>query len=81
MISPNDSQRIAQIKNLDNSGYGDKILLSYDICYKCRYSTYGGHGYGHIFDNIIPAMLKREINRDKIDQLLIDNPKTFFTFR
>lgn len=77
---PNDSHRIAQIKKLISWGYGEKLLLSYDICYKCRYFAYGGHGYDHLIVNIVPAMFRRGMEKEQIDMLLIDNPKSFFTF-
>jgi len=78
---PNDTQRICQIRDLINKGYGSKILISHDICFKCRWMAYGGHGYSHILTNAVPAMLKRDITQDDIKAMLIDNPKNCFAFR
>lgn len=77
----NDTQRISQIKDLAKHGYIRQVLISHDICYKCRYRKYGGHGYDHILCNAVPAMKKRNISNSMITDLLINNPKEFFTFR
>jgi phosphotriesterase-related protein len=77
----NDTQRIAIIKDLMAHGYGSQLLLSHDICYKCRYRSYGGHGYVHILENVIPAMQRRGITEEQIEKLLIDNPRCCFAFR
>ncbi|MDA3790890.1 MAG: hypothetical protein PF503_20640 [Desulfobacula sp.] len=77
---PNDAQRISRIKELISNGYSKKILLSHDICYKARYSIFGGHGYSHILVNLVPAMKRREMSEKEIKGLLIDNPKRFFAF-
>lgn len=77
----NDTQRISQIKDLANHGYLKQILISHDICYKCRYRKYGGHGYNHILSNAIPAMIRRGVTSNMIEILLINNPKEFFSFK
>jgi phosphotriesterase-related protein len=78
---PSDAQRIATFIDLISRGYGEKILVSHDLCYKCRYSAYGGHGYNHILVNTVPAMRRRGMNKTDIDKILIKNPKEFFSFR
>jgi phosphotriesterase-related protein len=55
-------------------GYGNKILISHDICSKTRLHEWGGHGYGHIIRNIIPLMKNYGITNDQIDQLIRINP-------
>lgn len=77
----NDTQRIAQIKDLIEKGYGNRILISHDICWKFRYMAYGGHGYGHILLNCVPLMKNREMTHEDIHNLLVENPKNFFAFR
>ena len=60
-------------------GYGNKILISHDICSKTRLHYWGGHGYGHIFRNILPLMKKYGINNNQIDQLIRINPINFLS--
>jgi len=77
----NDTQRIAVVKDLIGHGYGTRILLSHDICYKCRYRAYGGHGYVHILENVVPAMRRRGVTEAQINTLIIENPKECFAVR
>jgi phosphotriesterase-related protein len=77
---PNDAKRIAQIKDLIAAGYQSQILISHDICQKCHYMAFGGHGYNHILYNVVPAMRRREITERQINDLLIENPKRFLAF-
>ena len=40
-------------------GYGDRVVLSHDICTKHRLAAYGGHGYGHLLAEVVPWMRQR----------------------
>ena len=71
---PIDRDRIKLIKKMFKLGYGNKILISHDICSKTRLHEWGGHGYGHIIRNIIPLMKNYGITNDQIDQLIRINP-------
>ena len=71
---PMDRDRIKLIKKIFKLGYGDKILISQDICSKTRLHNWGGHGYDHIFRNIIPLMKHYNLNHDEIDKLVRKNP-------
>jgi phosphotriesterase-related protein len=78
---PNDAQRIAIVKDLIAHGYGKQILISHDIDEKCRYMAFGGHGHAHILNNAVPAMQRRGMTEEQINNLLIENPKRFLAFR
>lgn len=77
---PNDATRINQIKQLIDEGYLDQLVISHDIDMKLHLTKYGGYGYGHIINNIIPRMQLKGITEDQIDQLLIGNPTRLLTF-
>jgi phosphotriesterase-related protein len=77
---PNDYERINQIVELINHGYGEQILVSHDMCIKTRLVTYGGLGYGHILNNIVPKMRRKKISDTDIENILINNPKKVLTF-
>lgn len=77
---PNDVARIAQIKDLMEKGYDKQILISQDIDQKFRYMAYGGHGFGHILNNAVPAMLRRGITDEQIMKIMVDNPKRLLGF-
>ena len=77
---PNDYERIKQIAELIDHGYVKQILLSHDMCTKTRLVTYGGLGYGHILNNIIPKMRRKGISEEQIQSMLVENPKRVLTF-
>ncbi|NXL91309.1 PTER protein, partial [Alectura lathami] len=78
---PSDNERIARIRMLIDEGYEDRILIAHDVHTKNRLMKYGGHGYSHILKNIVPKMLIRGISQDKIDKILLENPKRWLTFK
>uniref|UniRef100_A0A8C9G785 N-acetyltaurine hydrolase n=1 Tax=Pavo cristatus TaxID=9049 RepID=A0A8C9G785_PAVCR len=70
-----------RIRMLIDEGYEDRILMAHDVHTKNRLMKYGGHGYSHILQNIVPKMLIRGISQDQIDKILIENPKRWLTFK
>lgn len=71
----NDEQRMQEIRQLIKWGYEDQIVISHDICMKMRLKKYGGHGYSHILENIVPRMRMRGFSEEEIRKILIENPK------
>jgi phosphotriesterase-related protein len=53
---PNDGARIKFIKQLVDHGHPQQIVISQDICTKVHTRKWGGEGYGHILQNVIPQM-------------------------
>jgi len=78
---PNDGQRLRWIRSLIEKGHIQRILLSQDICTKTRLRSYGGHGYGHIFENVVPHKRRRGFDDREIEALLVNNPARLLTFR
>ncbi len=77
---PNDATRIDYLMGLIEHGYRDKLLISEDICYKTRLVKYGGEGYGHILDNVLPIMRRKGMSVDDIDAITVHNPATALAF-
>ena len=77
---PNDATRLRLIRALIDHGHLDRVVISHDICYRTRLASFGGHGYGHIFRNVVPMMKKRRYSEDEIDAILMRNPKRLLTF-
>ncbi|NP_001106618.1 phosphotriesterase-related protein [Xenopus tropicalis] len=78
---PSDNDRIKMLRLLINEGYEDRIVVSHDIHTKNRLLKYGGHGYSHILNNIVPKMLVRGISQQCVDKILLENPKQWLTFK
>jgi len=77
---PSDAEKIQMVKLLVDSGFGDRVVIAHDIHTRHRLLKYGGHGYGHILENIIPKMLARGISQEAIDKILIANPKRWLSW-
>jgi phosphotriesterase-related protein len=77
---PNDATRIEYLIKLIEAGYRDKLLMSQDICTKIHLTKYGGEGYYHILDNIIPMMELKGMNEDDIGAITVQNPARVLTF-
>jgi phosphotriesterase-related protein len=77
---PNDAQRLRLIRALIDAGHLERVLISHDICYRTRLTTFGGHGYGHIFRNVVPMMRRRGYSEAEVDTILVGNPRRLLTF-
>jgi phosphotriesterase-related protein len=77
---PSDAQRVDDIKKLIDDGYLNRLLLSSDNCTKYRLVAYGGWGYAHILENILPFMNAKGISDEQIHTMLVENPKRVLQF-
>ena len=77
---PNDALRLRLIRLLIEHGHLERLLISHDICQRTRLKRFGGHGYGHIFRNVVPLMRRRGYSEHEIDTLLVHNPRRLLTF-
>jgi phosphotriesterase-related protein len=68
------------MRALIDHGHLDRIVISHDICQKPRLQSFGGHGYGHIYRNVIPMMRQRNYTDREIQVILVDNPKRLLAF-
>jgi len=76
----NDAQRIEWLRLLLDRGHGDQVVISQDICVKTRLCSYGGHGYQHIFANVVPLMRRHDFSEAEIQAILVDTPTRLLTF-
>lgn len=76
---PNDGTRLKMIRALIDHGHLPRIVISHDICTRTRLSSFGGHGYGHIFANVLPMMRRRGFSNAEIDAIMVGNPARLLT--
>jgi phosphotriesterase-related protein len=76
---PNDAQRLRMLRGLVERGHLDQIAISHDICFQTRLCCNGGHGYGHIFRNVVPMMARRGFDAAVIDTILRATPRRLLT--
>lgn len=69
-----DAQRLGLVRDLIDAGLLDRILLAHDICTKHRLSAFGGHGYGHLFGEVVPWMWQRGFSPAETTAIFVTNP-------
>lgn len=77
---PNDAKRLKWLRFLIVEGFGKQIVVSQDCDNKIYLRRYGGCGYGHIVENVVPKMRTRGFTEDEINTILVETPKRLFTF-
>ncbi len=77
---PSDAQRLDFIMRAAAAGQSDRIVIGQDIATKHRLVRYGGHGYGHILENIVPKMRRKGFSENLIRAITVDNPARILTF-
>jgi phosphotriesterase-related protein len=77
---PSDGERIRAVKKQIDLGNIDNILISGDLCFKIVFSKWGGWGYGHILNHIVPRMKKIGITEEEINKIIVDNPRRLLSF-
>jgi phosphotriesterase-related protein len=76
---PSDRERVLHIIELVRRGYLDQILISHDICYKTKLTRYGGWGYAHILEHVVPMFSRFGLDDDEIKAIIEDNPRRWLT--
>lgn len=77
---PNDAGRVAMIRRLVDEGAGGRILIGQDVSKKVHLKEYGGEGYSHILDNVLPLLARRGFTEAEIRAITRDNPLAAFAF-
>jgi len=71
---PNDGGRLRLIAALVDAGLADRILISHDIYSKVHTARYGGEGYGHILERVVPRFHQYGLGDELWQQFLVTNP-------
>lgn len=72
-----DVERVRMLARLIKDGYGKQLMLAVDLCLKASLHKYGGWGYDHIFENIVPMMQQEGFPAEDITMLVERNPLEF----
>ena len=76
----NDVQRIEKLAFLAENGHVDQLVVAQDVCTKHHYTRYGGKGYAHILNEIVPRMRTKGFSEADVEAILVDNPRRALTF-
>ena len=78
---PTDAERVNSIIELLQMGYEKRFMFSMDIASKgLLYKKYGGYGYAHVLNHIIPWLRNLDVSQKQIDAVLIDNPRRIIQY-
>jgi phosphotriesterase-related protein len=79
-------ERVATVATLCERGHAGSMVLSHDtgvfmdfLPWEMVPEVLPRWHYQHIHDDVLPALLERGVTQDQIDQMLIHNPREFFT--
>ncbi|EGI61262.1 PREDICTED: phosphotriesterase-related protein [Acromyrmex echinatior] len=74
-----DAQRVKRIALLKKEKKLNRVLMSHDIHTKHRLIHFGGHGYSHIANNVVPIMINKGFTTEEIELITVENPKKWLT--
>jgi phosphotriesterase-related protein len=71
---PADRDVAATIVDLIGDGYGDRIVLGQDIGVRSRLRCWGGWGYAHLLEHVVPLLHDLGAGADAIETMLVATP-------
>lgn len=71
---PSDHDVGRAIVDLVSDGYGDRIVLGQDIGVRTRLRRWGGWGYGHLLEHVVPLLRDLGASDRAIDTMLVTTP-------
>ena len=76
---PNDATRVDYIVSLRDRGYLDQVLVAQDICHQTHLHKYGGEGYSHILEHVVPLMHRKGLTPEQVSTITTSNPAAILT--
>ena len=70
-----DTFRVKALREIAERGRLSQVVLSMDITRKSHLKSFGGIGYGYLFESFLPLLRENGFSEEEIDMLLIHNPK------
>ena len=76
---PSDRDVAGTIAALVDEGHADRIVLSQDIGVRTRLRRWGGWGYAHLLEHVVPLMRDLGIGDPALRAMLVDTPARLLT--
>lgn len=77
---PDDWEVAMAIAELIKAGYGDRIVISQDVCTKMQLKKNGGRGYSYILQFFLPELRRLGVTEDQVQRIMVENPRRILTF-
>jgi phosphotriesterase-related protein len=79
---PTDEERMERLAYLIEAGFEERLVLSHDVFLKTLLRRYGGLGYAHLLQRIVPHLQDRHgVSQRTAKKLLCDNPQRLLVRR
>jgi phosphotriesterase-related protein len=76
---PNDGTRVDYLVALAREGYAGRLLASHDVDMKVRLGRYGGEGYEHVLEHVVPIMRAKGLSEEEVRLITCENPARILT--
>jgi phosphotriesterase-related protein len=70
-----DKEEVALVLQLLEAGLADRVLLCAEIGWKTCYKAYGGWGYSHVYENILPWLKAAGASDAQLHTMMVENPR------
>ena len=74
-----DGQRFERVAALVGEGFGNRLLLSTDICRLSQLRCFGGRGFDYLFTNSLPGLKQAGVPEEHLRQMTVTNPAQVLT--
>jgi phosphotriesterase-related protein len=78
---PSDRDVAATIVGLVEDGYGDRIVLGQDVGVRTRLRRWGGWGYAHLLEHVVPLLRELGIADAALEAMLVTTPARMLEVR
>src|SRR6266850_149875 len=75
-----DAQKVTTILAMVDAGYIEHVLISSDFYNENSLKKKGGGGVGQAVTVFAPLLVKAGLTADRLNQILVDNPRRFLAF-
>lgn len=77
---PTDPERIEVVVELCKMGYDKQLMVAQDMSMKMMLKRYGGYGYSHVLEHIVPELRRQGVSQKQIRNILVENPRKMLSF-
>jgi phosphotriesterase-related protein len=78
---PTDHDVARTVARLIAAGHGRQLFLSQDVGVRTRLTRYGGWGYAHLLDHVVPMLLTLGPTTQDVETMLVRNTSELLTLR
>jgi phosphotriesterase-related protein len=71
---PSDRDVALVIAALVRDGYADRIVLGQDVGVRTRLRRWGGWGYAHLLEHVVPLLLEVGVDGADLERMLVGSP-------